>query len=78
LELARAGYLSATIDFLNLIDSERTLLEFRMSEVESRMQRELVLAELSLVVAGVPPPDAPVLAFPPDISGMQPKQSTKH
>jgi outer membrane protein TolC len=61
LELARAGYLSGTIDFFNLIDTERTLLGFKMSEVEARTQREIILAELSLMIAGVPPQGAPLL-----------------
>jgi outer membrane protein TolC len=62
LEIARSGYLSGQIDFFNLMDSERTLLEFRLSEVQARTQRELVVAELSLLIAGVPPPNAPLLA----------------
>jgi len=62
LEIARAGYLSGTIDFFNLMDTERTLLNFELSEVEARTRREVVLAELSLLVAGVPPAGAPVLS----------------
>ena len=61
LEIARSGYLAGEIDFFNLIDAERTLLNFQLQEVESRTRREIVLAELSLVIAGVPPPGAPVL-----------------
>ena len=64
LEIARAGYLSGTIDFFNLMDAERTLLEFQMKEVEARTDREVVLAELSLLIAGVPPAGAPVLPAP--------------
>jgi cobalt-zinc-cadmium efflux system outer membrane protein len=60
LEIARAGYLSGTIDFFNLIDTERTLLEFQMNAVEARTGRETALAELSLLIAGVPPAGAPV------------------
>jgi cobalt-zinc-cadmium efflux system outer membrane protein len=60
LEIARAGYLSGTIDFFNLMDTERTLLNFELSEVEARTRREVVLADLSLRVAGVPPPEAPL------------------
>ena len=37
---------------------------FRSSEVEARVQRELALAELSLLIIGTPPTGAPVL--PPD------------
>ena len=49
-----------------MIDAERTLLDFRLSEVEARLQRELALAELSLLILGVPPANAPVL--PPKAS----------
>ena len=61
LEIARAAYLAGTIDFFNLMNTEQTLLAFEMSEVEARTQREITLAELSLLIAGVPPPGAPVL-----------------
>jgi len=64
LEIARAGYLSGRIDFFNLIDAERTLLGFQLAEIEERTQREIVLAELSLLIQGVPPAGAPVLAAP--------------
>lgn len=57
LEVARAGYLSGTIDFFNLIDSERTLLGFEVDKVETSAQREVVLAELSLIVQGMSPSD---------------------
>jgi cobalt-zinc-cadmium efflux system outer membrane protein len=53
LEVARIGYLSGQIDFFNLTDAERTLLEFKLDEVEASAQREIVLAELSLIVAGM-------------------------
>jgi hypothetical protein len=36
-------------------------LEFRLSEIDARTQRELVLSELSLLIAGVPPASAPLL-----------------
>jgi outer membrane protein TolC len=55
LEVARAGYLSGTIDFFNLIDSERTLLGFEVNRVEAATQREMVLAELSLIAQGMSP-----------------------
>jgi cobalt-zinc-cadmium efflux system outer membrane protein len=71
LEVARAAYLSGQLDFLNLIDAERTLFGIQLSEVEARTQRELVLAELSLVIVGVPPAHAPVLG---QLSGAVPAQ----
>ena len=58
LEVARAGYLSSQIDFFNLIDAERTLLAFELDKVEVATQREVVLAELSLIVQGMPPSGA--------------------
>lgn len=59
LEIARSGYLAGGIDFFNLIDSERSLLNFEMAEVEARAQREIALAELSLVILGQAPAGAP-------------------
>ena len=53
--------MSGKVDFLNLLDAERTLLRFQLSEVEARVQRELALAELSLLILGTPPAGAPVL-----------------
>ena len=66
-EIARAGYLSGTISFFNLIDAERQQLGFQLEEVEARIRREIVLAELSLIIAGIPPQGAPLLEqyFPP-------------
>ncbi len=61
-EVAQSGYVSGKVDFLNLLDAERTLLEFQLSEVEARVQRELALAELSLLILGSPPVGAPVLS----------------
>jgi len=55
LEVARSGYLAGQIDFFNLMDTERTLLGFQLGEAEARMQRELALAELSLIGMGMPP-----------------------
>ena len=55
LEVARSGYLAGQTDFFNLTDAERTLLRFGLDEVEARTQRELSLAELSLIVQGMPP-----------------------
>ena len=61
LDVARAAYLSGQLDFLNVIDAQRTLLGIQLDEVQARTQRELALAELSLVIAGFPPTGAPVL-----------------
>jgi len=64
LQVAQSGYVSGKVDFLNLLDAERTLLEFRLAEVEVRVRRELALADLSLLILGTPPATAPLL--PPD------------
>jgi len=61
LDVARSGYSTGGTDFINLIDAQRTLLEFRLAEVEARIKRELALADLSLQVMGVPPSGAPFL-----------------
>jgi outer membrane protein, heavy metal efflux system len=70
LEIARSGYLAGQINFFNLIDAERTLLTFQLEEVEARTRRELVLADLSLSIAGIFPEGAPIA--PPSPSGSVP------
>jgi outer membrane protein TolC len=70
LEVARSGYLAGQIDFFNLTDAEQTLLRFALAEVEARTQRELALAELSLVILGISPDGVPeVLSSPEKPSG---------
>ena len=59
LEVARIGYLSGQIDFFNLTDAEQTLLGFKLDQVEASTQREVVLAELSLIIAGMSPVSGP-------------------
>jgi outer membrane protein TolC len=61
LEVARSGYSSGKVDFINLQEAQRSLLEFQLAEVEARTRRELVLAEVSLLIVGAPPTGAPVL-----------------
>jgi outer membrane protein TolC len=58
LEIARSGYVSGQLGFNNLIDTERALLGLQLEEIETRTQRELVLAELSGLLAGTPSSDA--------------------
>lgn len=60
LEVARAGYSAGRTDFINLLDAERVLLEFQLAEVDAHTRRELALTELSLLIAGLQPPGAPV------------------
>ncbi len=64
LGLARAGYAGDRAGFLDLIEAERTLLDFRLGEVEALTQRELALAGLSLLIAGAAPAGAPLEAPP--------------
>jgi outer membrane protein TolC len=61
LEVARDNYLANRIDFFNLSDAQKTLLEFQMSEIEARVQRELALAGISLLILAQPPEGAPML-----------------
>jgi outer membrane protein TolC len=76
LEIARANYLSGKIDFLNLIDAERTLLNFQLEEVEARTRREIILADLSLSIAGMAPVGAPIL--PPSPSDSAASKNLTH
>ncbi|MCU0770734.1 MAG: TolC family protein [Verrucomicrobia bacterium] len=66
LELSRVSYSSGATDFINVLEAERSLLEFQLAEVDARTQHELVLAEISLLIAGLPPRSAPVLESSPD------------
>jgi outer membrane protein, heavy metal efflux system len=61
LALARAGYLSGQADFFNLIDAERAVLNYQLQEIQERTRREITLANLSLLIAGVSPENAPLL-----------------
>lgn len=61
LDAARAGYVDGRSSFLDVIDAQRTLLEFELEENDARTRRELALASLSLTLAGLPPPGAPTL-----------------
>jgi len=60
-EVAQSGYVSSKVDFINLVSAQQTLLEFQLSELGARVQRELALAELSLLILGTTPPNAPIL-----------------
>lgn len=61
LEVSRAAYRSGQVDFLNVIDAERSLLNFQLDEIAAQIQHEIARAELTLLVAGVPPDNAPLL-----------------
>jgi len=47
-------------------------LDFELMGIEARTQRELALASLSLAIAGVPPPNAPLLEHGPSDASTEP------
>jgi outer membrane protein TolC len=65
LSAAQTGYQSGRVDFLDLLDAQRTLLEFQMSAIDAQTRRELALAEVSLLLTGTFPEHAPILPPPP-------------
>ena len=62
LESIQAGYRAGTMDFSSLTDAELALLDLKLTAAEQRTSRETALADLSLMVAGVPPANAPLLS----------------
>ncbi len=72
LDAARSGYVNGRAGFLDVIDAQRTLLDFELMGIEARTQRELALASLSLAIAGVPPPNAPLLEHGPSDASTEP------
>ncbi|KAB2639434.1 MAG: TolC family protein [Verrucomicrobia bacterium] len=67
LEVARSGYLADQIDFFNLTDTERSLLGYQLEKVEAAAQREIVLAELSMIIQGMPPANGSMAPKPAGI-----------
>ena len=65
LAAVRAGYRTGTVEFSAMTDAERMLLDLKLTAAEVRTEREIALAELSLMVAGVPPANAPLLPETP-------------
>ena len=61
LDISRAAYRSGQVDFLNVIDAQRALLNFQLDEIAAQIQREIARAQLTLLVADVPPENAPLL-----------------
>jgi outer membrane protein TolC len=64
LDLARAGYVTGSAGFLDLIGAQRQLLDFELGLVEARAARELAIAALSYLVAAPPEPDLAAGATP--------------
>jgi outer membrane protein TolC len=52
LDAARGGYVGGMSTFPDLLDAERSLLEYHVNYAEALAQREMVLAEMSLVILG--------------------------
>jgi len=52
LESARAGYTGAVSGFLDLLGAERTLLQYQTEYATAAGQREIVSAEMSLLILG--------------------------
>jgi len=68
LDASRAGYAAGVVNlgFLDLQDAARTLLEYHLNQAEAVGQREMVLAEMSLIILGRWPQDvAALLPEPP-------------
>ena len=59
LDAARAGYVNGRAGFLDVIEAQRSLLDFELQAVEAGTQRELALASLSLTIAGTVPEGSP-------------------
>lgn len=60
LEVARSAYVTGRTGFLDVIEASRSLLDFELRGIDARTQRELSLAELALIVAGIPPENSPL------------------
>jgi hypothetical protein len=46
------------LDFLNVIEAERALLDFQLEEIAGQTQHELARQELTVLIAGVRPEPA--------------------
>ena len=60
MELTKTAYSAGLIDFSRLLEETRSLLEFQVTEAEARMQQDVALAEISLLILGRPPQNAPL------------------
>jgi cobalt-zinc-cadmium efflux system outer membrane protein len=58
LALARSAYSGGKSDFNSVINAQKMLLELQLAHSEARLQRELALAELSLLVLATMPAGA--------------------
>jgi outer membrane protein TolC len=76
-QVARSGYANGKSTFLDTIESYRQLLDFELSLIEARAQRELSLASLSLLIAGVPPQGSPTLSPTEDADRASTKEGSR-
>ncbi len=65
LATVRSGYRANTMNFSRLTDAERALLDLQLAAAEARTDHEIALADLSLLVAGLPPANVPLLPNTP-------------
>ena len=62
LQTVRAGYRTGTMSFSALTDAERILLDLQLEAAQTRTDREIALADLSIMVVGLAPANAPLLS----------------
>jgi outer membrane protein TolC len=62
LATGRAGYRTGQMYFSGLLAAERMLLDLQLQAAAARTERDIALADLSILVAGVPPVNAPLLS----------------
>ena len=58
LTLAQSAYSGGKSDFNSVINAQKVLLELQLAQSEASLQRELALAELSILVLATVPPGA--------------------
>jgi outer membrane protein TolC len=58
----RAGYRTGAMSFSALTDAEQMLLDLQLEAAQTRTDHEIALADLSIMVAGLAPANAPLLS----------------
>lgn len=76
LESTRAEFLVGQDNLVEVLEAERAWLELGIQEAEARIRREVLRAELSLLIAGVPPPGAEGLLSPAESEAPQTSMQT--
>jgi len=77
-DAARAGYSSGATSFIDLQAAEREYLEHHLIHAEGLGQREMALAEMSLVILGRWPQDVPGLLPEPAAATVPEKNEPAH